>query len=561
MICNNCCYCSSCKKTCPFFHDPFGGMEKGKLRSAARRDPAAALYLAYAEFYGLYGKKDEKGALSDVEKLARKGYPPAACFLAAFYEAGLFPSLSAAEVFALSLPAANDGCTRAEAYIGRAYRDGKGVAKNPKAAREYLGYAAFHGFSEAYWEYADACCDTAGGTPDLKTACEVLQWAADEGDQAAAARIVQMHRTDMEGCFGSQVGSLPELRERELGDYCLSNPYHKDPGQAFSHYHAALTELKKKKAEGNASIYLDRDLARMQEKKESCISLFFEAAPAEQQTVYRGALAGDAQAQFRLSCLYYDRSFPLYDAENAFLWVKKSAEGGHATAALRLGYFYIVGFGTQKNPAEAFRWTRFAAEQGNADGMFNLGWCYSEGFGVEKNYLTAYDWYLAAAERGHSKAQYSVALYDEGGHGRNGRDLALAAAWLEKAALQKHSLAALRLGAYYSCGWGVDVSFEKGAAWYLAAAEQGEALAMHNLGVCYYEGRGVKQDYGEAFRWLTRASDLGIAAAQNNLAACYYYGRGVERDYGKARDLLLFAANGGNEKAKRNKKACDAIFE
>jgi len=560
MFCSQCYYCSSRGRTCPFFHSPFDGMEKGKLRSAARRDPAAALYLAYAEFYGLHGKKDEKGALSEVKKLAQKGYLPAACFLAAFYEAGLFPSLSAAEVFALSLPAADDGCNRAEAYIGRAYRDGRGVAKNSKAAREYLGNAAFHKCREVYLEYADACCDAAGGTPDLKTACEVLQWAADEADQDAAARIVHLHRTDAEGCMGGAESSLPELRERELGDYCLSNPHHASPAKAFSHYHAALEELKKRKAAGKASIYIDRDLALMQEKKEGCIPLFFETASTEQQTVYRAALAGDVQAQFRLSCLYYDKSFPLYDAENAFLWAKKSAEGGLATAALRLGYFYIVGHGTEKNPAAAYRWTRLAAEKGNADGMFNLGWCYAEGFGIEKNLLSAYDWYLAAAEKGHSKAQYSVALYDEGGHGRNGRDLALAAVWLEKAALQKHSLAALRLGAYYSCGWGVKLSYEKGAAWYLASAEQGEALAMYDLGVCYYEGRGVKQDDKEAVRWLTRAADLGIAAAQNNLAACYYYGRGVERDYDKARELLLFAANGGNKKAQRNKKACDEIF-
>ena len=74
------------------------------------------------------------------------------------------------------------------------------------------------------------------------------------------------------------------------------------------------------------------------------------------------AKSGDSDAQLKLGVIN-DECMKNYD--EAFKWLKKSAEQGNITAQYNIGIMYNVGKGTQKNKAEAVKWLKKSAEQGN----------------------------------------------------------------------------------------------------------------------------------------------------------------------------------------------------
>jgi localization factor PodJL len=95
---------------------------------------------------------------------------------------------------------------------------------------------------------------------------------------------------------------------------------------------------------------------------------------------------------------------------------------------------------------------------------------------------------IAAATAGEPGASYEVASrYAEG---RNvPQDLALAAAWFERAARNGMAPAQFRLGSMYEKGLGLKKDLQEARRLYVAAADRGNAKAMHNLAVLYADSR------------------------------------------------------------------------
>src|SRR5260370_39686622 len=94
---------------------------------------------------------------------------------------------------------------------------------------------------------------------------------------------------------------------------------------------------------------------------------------------------------------------------------------------------------------------------------------------------------LAAASAGGPSACDEIAM--RFAQGRNTTpDLAMAAAWLERAARGGLAPAQFRLGSMYEKGAGVKQDPAQARRLYVAAAGKGHAKALHNLAVLYSAG-------------------------------------------------------------------------
>jgi localization factor PodJL len=159
---------------------------------------------------------------------------------------------------------------------------------------------------------------------------------------------------------------------------------------------------------------------------------------------------------------------------------------------------------------------------------------------------------VAAASAGDPGACYEIAM--RFAQGRNTTpDLAMAAAWLERAARGGLVPAQFRLGSMYEKGLGVRKDPAEARRLYVAAADKGHAKAMHNLAVLYAAGLDGRPDYAAASQWFRRAAAHGIIDSQYNLAILYARGAGIERNLAESYKWFALAAKGGDKDAARKR--------
>jgi localization factor PodJL len=130
------------------------------------------------------------------------------------------------------------------------------------------------------------------------------------------------------------------------------------------------------------------------------------------------------------------------------------------------------------------------------------------------------------------------------------KDPAIAARWLELAAVQGLPVAQYRLATLYEKGNGVARDTSLARAWYLKAANAGNVRAMHNLAVLTAEDpRDGKPDYAEAAHWFHRAGEMGVRDSQFNLGVLYGRGLGVPQDLSQSWLWFSLAARQGDDDA------------
>jgi TPR repeat protein len=76
------------------------------------------------------------------------------------------------------------------------------------------------------------------------------------------------------------------------------------------------------------------------------------------------------------------------------------------------------------------------------------------------------------------------------------------------------------LGSCYAYGRGVPPNLAAAAHWYQRSAIQGYPPGQYHLGVCYESGSGVAQDYTQAMNWFRQAAARGYAPATSQLSYC-----------------------------------------
>jgi localization factor PodJL len=155
---------------------------------------------------------------------------------------------------------------------------------------------------------------------------------------------------------------------------------------------------------------------------------------------------------------------------------------------------------------------------------------------------------MAAATAGDPAAAYEVASRFAEGKGVP-QDLAMAAAWFDRAARRCIAPAQFRLGSMYEKGVGLKKDVQEARRLYLAAADKGNAKAMHNLAVLYAEGIDGKPEYAVATQWFRKAAAFGVVDSQYNLAILYARGVGIEHNMVESYKWFALAAKGGDKDA------------
>jgi len=197
--------------------------------------------------------------------------------------------------------------------------------------------------------------------------------------------------------------------------------------------------------------------------------------------------------------------------------LKALATQGNAEAAHIVGCVYRDGYFGDPDWDEAFVWIKISAEQGFIEAQFDLGQMYDmDSDNVME--LTFAEKNVKAAIHGNAQAQLrrdQLFCLDRAGIPR---DYTKALYWYQKAADQGYAQAQLRLGQLYYAG-GVDMptDYTKALYWYQKAADQGDGQAQFLLGQMYFEGNGVEVDENLAEKWWVKAIKNGYACAKDNL--------------------------------------------
>jgi len=155
---------------------------------------------------------------------------------------------------------------------------------------------------------------------------------------------------------------------------------------------------------------------------------------------------------------------------------RRLADAGHADAQATLGLMYMSGQGVPQDYSEAIKWYRKAADQGDSKAQYLLGASYDNGLGVPQDNAETMEWYRKAADQGLAQAQFNLGSHYAGGNSVD--DAAQAAKWWRKAADQGQVDAQFNLGVIYTQqGKGVPQDYVQALLWLNLAAAQGYSLA------------------------------------------------------------------------------------
>ena len=363
---------------------------------------------------------------------------------------------------------------------------------------------------------ADACFELGRRLLAEAADAQAAPWfceAAQRDHVQAAAALGQMHEEgrgvsqDMAEAakwYRQAADQGHPLAQSKLGTlYADGNGVPKDPVEAAIWYRRAADQ-----GEGSAQ----HNLSLMYRD-----GVGVRKDPAEAMGWLRkAATVGFAQAQYDLGRVLLE---DLARQPEAGVWLQRAAEQGHAEAQNSLGRLYDDGKGGMpKDDRMAVRWYRAAAEQGHREAQHNLGLMYLKGEGVPKrDEAEGERWPVRSAEQGGPKARKRL-----GDLNKAHRDLAAAAGWFRRAAIEGHGPSAVTLGEMCEEGTYQPDDKAERVRWLRAGAEAGHSGAQHQLGLVIRNGEGIAQDLKEAVRWLQAAVNAGVLQAQMDLAAAQY---------------------------------------
>jgi uncharacterized protein len=382
------------------------------------------------------------------------------------------------EAFALFQAGAEHGDVISMANLGRAYRDGVGVAQDYAKAREWFEKAAAKDNAGAM---ANLGVLYASGRSVGQDYAKAREWY-----EKAAAKDNAMAMGNLGLLFANGQGVAQDYtKAREWYEKAAAKDDAKD--NAF-----AMGNLGLLYANGQG---VAQDYIKARE--------WYEKAATNR----------DASAMVNLGLLYDNGQGVAQDYTKAREWYEKAAANGEEVAMFNLGLLYDNGRGVAQDYAKAREWYEKAAAKDNSIAMVNLGLFYDKGQGVAQDYAKAREWYEKAAAKDNSIAMVNLGLFYDQGQGV-AQDYAKAREWYEKAAAKDNVFALTNLGVLYANGRGVAQDYAKAREWYEKAAAKGEASSMVSIGLLYANGQGAAQDYVKAREWYEKAAVNGEASAE-----------------------------------------------
>jgi hypothetical protein len=239
--------------------------------------------------------------------------------------------------------------------------------------------------------------------------------------------------------------------------------------------------------------------------------------------------------------------------------------------------------GFRRSKLNARRFFAAAADIGDPFGQFRLAQQLEQessgrGRANDQSAATAYRLVRLAAEQGFAAAQRMLSLYLQSGFGTE-KDPEAATAWLLKAAHQRHPMAALEAGYWFSSrSKQVEPNSEEKNkllgemfSWYQIADRSGLPMAAIALAYCYESGSGVEQNKAVAYSmyhavvhrdgrtFATRLPNKeGLDLVRRRMAILRAQATGIERDgnrlrmvWGEDEIMITETADPGRRKQRR----------
>jgi len=339
------------------------------------------LGLMYAQGLGLESNVTE--AARWYAAAAGQGHAKAQLALAYLLEAE--GSSKAVECYQL---AAEAGLAGAQCALGRLYKNGGFLPRDPLKSQQWYARAADQGWPEALLALSQLLdSDTAALTFDY------CRRAAEGGDVQAMLALA---------------------KKLEQGTGCV-----RDLFQAFYWYEKAA-RAGNIEAACSAGVALFKGIGVKKDLEAAVIWLT------------KAAEEGDARAQWSLSSLFASGGDGVArDLKQAFTWCQRAADQGFVAAQSNLGLLYAL----SDRPTQAAECWQKAAEKHDPEALYNLALAKLKGQGVSADAIGAFALLINAAEQGVTAAQSRTGLMYATGEGV-AQDSVEAHKWFEVAASQ-----------------------------------------------------------------------------------------------------------------------------
>jgi len=208
------------------------------------------------------------------------------------------------------------------------------------------------------------------------------------------------------------------------------------------------------------------------------------------------ANSGSTEAATNLGTLLLLGDGTQQDLVRARQWLTRAARGGHAVALNNLGVIHEKGHGVPVDPKKAVGFYEASALQGYAEAKVNLAVMLITGQGTRVDPVRARELLEDPARRGHPLAQYNLAGLFFRGNGVE-KDQQKALELYRKAADQGHALSQMAMGDIYSMGSGPDGrDLAKARYWYDRAHENGIDVGLARWSDITFQSAAESQELG-----------------------------------------------------------------
>jgi TPR repeat protein len=118
--------------------------------------------------------------------------------------------------------------------------------------------------------------------------------------------------------------------------------------------------------------------------------------------------AGNSQAQYDLSQMYFQGIGTSKSIEQGWIWMNRAADQGNIQAMLELGVRYQASTSLKNGEEMAFLWFQKAAMAGSPVGQYNLARLYESGKQTPVDLVQAYVWMTLSNKSGNPTAAPEV---------------------------------------------------------------------------------------------------------------------------------------------------------
>ena len=423
----------------------------------------------------------KQGGRDLIIRLAKEGFAPAQAlygYALLFGEYG-FPKEQKIGITWLK-EAEEQDCPVAYAFLFYAYKDGLGVRKSERKAKEYLqkslkDYPIPEGYLVNGYEALDE-----GNIPLAEEYFRKAYYANDNYGLEDLGYIKLLKPLSKEQAEACRV-TLSKAVTTSRCLYLIARTYEwQEKYKLSAKYLEASAEQGYKPAQRDFALYLLNGIGVQKDT-------------ARAERLYLSlAKTGDEEACVKLGKCYAQGYFGEIDEEKAEYYHKKATESGKSEYLYHLAEYYRYSVHDSKKACAVYKQ---GAEAGN--GLCQTG--YGECLLLQSKDKQALEWLLKGAEQGDNYSTY-------------------------------------RLGMYYS----ERKEYTKAFSWLLKSADDGNDMAQVEVAVAYGKGEGVKADWKKSFAYMQKSAEANNWRGQFYLSGYYEEGLGVEKnqklaDYWKAK--------------------------